>query len=63
MAYRAAVLTRKAQKWVTEVRILHPPLANSMFKLVENQESDLVAFARHPSVAEMKEYLPPMGHR
>ena len=53
MAYRAEVLTRKAQKWVTEVRILHPPLANSMFKLVENQESDLVAFARRPSVAEM----------
>lgn len=26
MVYRAAVLTRMAQKWVTEVRILHPPL-------------------------------------
>ena len=50
MAYRAAVLTRMAQKWVTEVRILHPPLRRQKrircCRLFENLVSDLVAIAQ-----------------
>ncbi len=41
MAHRAAVLTRKAQKWASEVRILHPPLM-----LFDNFVREFVAIAQ-----------------